>query len=132
MGADGAVSAETGEFRVLITGSRDWDDYGLIYRRLAELGGADYSTQRLVVIHGDAPGADTLADRAARDLGYHVRKYPADWDLGKTAGIDRNGYMLRQEHPEVVLAFWKDESSGTQDAIEKALDMGIYVEIHER
>jgi hypothetical protein len=126
------VTDATGEFRVLVTGSRTWKDYGRIYRRLAELGNADHGTQMLVVIHGDAPnGADALADRAARDLGYHVRKYPADWDLGKTAGKDRNGFMLRTEQPQVVLAFWEDESSGTGDCIEKALDMGCYVEIHE-
>jgi hypothetical protein len=127
------VTDVTGEFRVVVTGSRTWKDYGRIYRRLAELGNADHGTQMLVVIHGDAPGADTLADRAARDLGYHVRKYPADWTLNKKmAGKDRNTFMLRTEQPQVVLAFWEDDSPGTGDCIEKALDQGLYVEIHER
>ena len=121
------------EFRVLVTGSREWDDYGLIYRRLASLADADRESRRIVVIHGDAPsGADRMADTAAKDLGYHVRRYPAEWKFGKLAGMSRNGFMVKTERPNVVLAFWKDESHGTGDAIEQALDMGLYVEIHER
>lgn len=122
------------EFRVLVTGSRTWDDYGRIYRRLAELGNADHSGQRIVVIHGHAKtGADAHADRAAKELGYEVRRYPADWKLSPgLAGKERNSLMLRTENPDVVLAFWKDDSPGTGDCVEKALDQGHYVEIHEQ
>jgi hypothetical protein len=127
------VTATTGEFRVLVTGSRGWTDYGRIYRRLASLAAADHGNQRIVVIHGDAPsGADALADKAAHDLGYHIRKYKADFDLGKQAGNSRNGFMLREERPHVVMAFWDGDSPGTSDAIEQALDMNLYVEIHEQ
>lgn len=120
------------EFKVLVTGSTGWTDYGLIYRRLAALANADNGEQKVVVIHGDAAGADTLADKAARELGYHVRKYPADWKMGKMAGKSRNTAMLNMEHPNAVLAFWKDESPGTGDMIDKALDSGVYTEIHEQ
>lgn len=123
----------TSEFVVLVTGSRTWDDYGFIYRRLASLAEADHDGQQIVVVHGHAKkGADAMADKAARELGYGVRRYPADWDLGAWAGMERNSTMLRVEAPQVVLAFWKDESSGTGDMIEKALDNGVYTEIHER
>jgi hypothetical protein len=46
--------------RVLICGSRDWTDAGLIHRELSSVQGVD------VVIEGEAPGADTLARRATR------------------------------------------------------------------
>lgn len=116
---------------MLVCGSRDWDDYGAIYRRLAEFGDVDRGSQQVVVVHGDAKGADTMAAQAARDLGYHVRAYPADWSrLGKRAGIVRNKFMLETERPQAVLAFWKDQSPGTKHAVETALDMGLYVEVH--
>jgi hypothetical protein len=121
------------EFVVMVTGSRTWTDYGFIYRRLAELATAHEGAQRIVIVHGDAPdGADPMAAEAAKDLGYDVRPYPAHWELGPSAGKSRNSFMLQTERPRVVLAFWKDSSPGTGDAIEKALDMGIYTEIHER
>lgn len=78
-----------------------------------------------VVIHGDARGADRLADHAARGLGLKVEPYPADWSrYGKRAGILRNLEML-DSNPTTVIAFWDGESRGTQHTIDEARKRGI-------
>lgn len=123
-----------GEFRIVVTGSRvlPESEYGAIYRRLAEFADKDREGVLVVVAHGAAKGADAMADRAARELGYHVRKYPAAWAaMGRRAGMVRNEMMLDSEKPDVVLAWPLGESRGTRGCIEMALDRGLYVEIRE-
>jgi hypothetical protein len=74
--------------RVLIYGSRTWRDPEPIRAFVASLP-ADCT-----VIHGGAPGADTLAHHAATARGLHVEVYPADWQrYGRRAGPIRNEEM---------------------------------------
>jgi hypothetical protein len=90
------------------------------------------------VIHGAASrkprgverSADMLADRAARELGFTVEPHPADWKRhGKAAGPIRNLAMLDTK-PDLVLAFQRDGSRGTQHTIDEARKRGIPVEVH--
>lgn len=112
--------------RVLICGSRDWTDGDAIRERLVfwrECGGA-------TVVHGAARGADQLAGRIAGSLGYSVEEFPADWrGKGKRAGILRNLAMLDTE-PDLVLAFQRNGSTGTQHAIDEARKRGIACEVN--
>ncbi len=67
-----------------------------------------YHSQRpfSVVIHGNAPGADSLAGEWARARGVPVEAYPAEWDLyGRAAGHLRNRQMLDEGEPDIVIAF---------------------------
>jgi hypothetical protein len=103
--------------RVLACGSRDWTDGELIRRELSSLQGVD------VVIEGEAPGADTLAAAAARELGIPVLPFPADWDhYGRAAGPIRNQQMIEEGHPDLVLAFSEslNSSRGTADMVARA------------
>ena len=50
--------------------------------------------KRLVLIHGDAKGADRLAMRTAETMGIDSIAFPADWNRhNKAAGAIRNGEM---------------------------------------
>ncbi len=110
--------------RVLVCGSRDWDDIHAIRIRFVVLYGAT------VFIHGGAPGADRIAGFLAEDFGFTVREFPANWDnYGKTAGILRNLQML-DECPDLVLAFQRNHSRGTQHTIVTARRRDIPVEVH--
>jgi len=96
---------------------------GPIRERLAEL------PRGTVVMHGGARGADRMAATIAAGLGLQVEEYPADWKgLGRSAGITRNLAMLA-EQPDLVLAFWRDESTGTGHTVGVALRRGITVEV---
>lgn len=115
--------------KVLVCGSRDWTDPTLIGQRLSALPGEH---EEIVVLHGAARGADTVAGMIASDFfGFTVRAFPADWAAhGKKAGILRNLQML-DERPDLVIAFQIDGSRGTQHTIDEARRRGIPVEIHE-
>jgi YspA, cpYpsA-related SLOG family len=108
--------------RVLVCGSRSWKDARRIRQRLAEL------PRSTIVIHGEARGADALADAAARGLGLTVMTFPADWSRGKQAGFERNIAML-DEKPDLVIAFWDGKSKGTAHTIDQAIERGIAVEV---
>ena len=111
--------------KVLVCGSRDWNDFYAIRDRLALLGSGT------TIIHGQARGADMIADVYARQFGYEVREFPAAWRThGKRAGVLRNLQMLDEE-PDLVLAFQRNKSRGTQHTIDEALRRGIPVEVIE-
>lgn len=115
--------------RVLVCGSRTWENYSAVYNRLAAL------PPGTVIVHGHCPrGADAHADRAATELGLPVERYPADWDrYGKSAGHRRNAEMLDTVSPTngYVIAFQRDGSPGTQNTIDGAASRDLYVEVHE-
>ncbi|MCA9695728.1 MAG: DUF2493 domain-containing protein [Myxococcales bacterium] len=87
-------------------------------RRVLEL------TATTCVRHGDAPGADQIANRVARALGLDVDPVPADWSIGRGGGPRRNAAMLRREPiPELVIALPGED--GTADMMAKAADAGL-------
>jgi hypothetical protein len=80
------------------------------------------------LIHGAAPGADTLADEWGKAQGgmVRVRPFPADWKrLGRAAGPIRNQQMMDEARPNGVVAF--PGHTGTADAISRAEAAGVPV-----
>lgn len=115
-------------FTVLVCGSRDWGDPGIIRECLESI--AIQHDGNVHVIHGAARGADQMGAAAARSLGLSEEPFPADWrGKGKRAGILRNLQMLDCE-PAAVLAFQRNGSTGTQHTIDEARRRGIAVEVY--
>jgi len=113
-------------FTILVTGDRDWTNEGMI-REALQL--HDIVHGQVRVIHGDCRGADEIAGRIAKELGYDVVPYPADWkQYGKAAGPIRNQRMV-DTSPNVVFAFHPnlDRSKGTKDCIYRARKAGLPV-----
>jgi hypothetical protein len=82
------------------------------------------------VIHGGARGADAMAGMAAKWCRLPVEEYPADWRThGRRAGFLRNLEMLDQR-PDLVIAFQRNGSRGTQHTIDEARKRGIPVEVY--
>ena len=109
--------------KILVTGDRNWSNYWKIRKALTNYGAT-------IVVHGAAPGADTVADNAARDLALERRPYPANWkDFGRRAGPIRNRLQFNTEKPDLVLAFRNnlEESRGTKDMVDYALSKGAKV-----
>ena len=85
----------TDTFRILVTGSRDWDDWRTITGALIQARRDGNPDAVPTVVHGCARGADFLAAQAARKLGWDVEDHPARWDqFGKVAGFRRNQAMV--------------------------------------
>jgi hypothetical protein len=107
--------------RILVCGGRDFSDYNLVSLTLNPYGCID-----LKIIHGAAKGADSLAQRWAKDNGYPDEAYPANWDkYGKRAGYIRNVQMLNEGKPDLVIAF--PGGKGTQMMINLAEAAGVPV-----
>jgi hypothetical protein len=115
-------------YRILITGSRDWDDVEAIWQTLnvaVQEAGPD---REIVIVHGACPrGADWHADRWARFADATVEAHPANWSLeGKRAGFIRNARMVNLG-ADVCLAFIKDGSRGASHTARLAEQAGIPV-----
>ena len=112
--------------RVLICGSRDWTNRGLIAMRVSSL------LPGSVVIEGECRGADIIAREEAEKQGVPVERYLADWQKhGRAAGPIRNTRMLEEGKPDLVIAFHNDiqNSRGTNDMVRKAKAAGIEVQV---
>lgn len=109
--------------RVLVCGSRHFNDYPLLERTLDEV----HITE---LIEGEARGADTLSRQYAERHSIPVRKFPADWNKhGKAAGPIRNTQMLVEGQPELVIAFMFKDSRGTKNMVEQAEKAGVKVKV---
>jgi hypothetical protein len=120
-----------GPLRLLVCGSRTWTD-GVLLAHAVEQVVAEHGQGRagVVLIEGDARGADRLAGALARARGWELEVYPADWQRhGRTAGPRRNARMLREGRPERVIAFTDDlaGSRGTADMVRRAQGAGLLV-----
>jgi hypothetical protein len=110
-------------FKVIICGTRTFSDYGLLKEKCDH-----YLSKKesVTVISGCAKGADTLGEQYAKEKGFAILKYPADWErYGKSAGYKRNQAMA--EIADGVIAFWDGESKGTEHMINIARDKNIRV-----
>lgn len=131
--------------RVLICGSRDWNDYQFMIKAMTKFI-AKHDTPE-TIIEGCARGADKMAGHqwveyinndpmGTGDIGLGTgngimtEHYPANWDLhGKAAGPIRNQQMLTEGRPDAVIAFSKSlaTSRGTADMVRRARKAGIPV-----
>jgi len=116
-----------GPYRVLVTGSRDWDDVATLHGELDALY-ARYGN-RLVIVHGHCPtGADALADAWSIARGLQPERHPADWASGsRGAGPQRNAAMVTTR-PAEVLAFIRNASKGASGCARVAERAGLPVQ----
>lgn len=121
-----------GDVRLVIFGSRDFDDYAALKRVIEQT--SMYKHGLIAeVVSGDAEGADKLGARWARENGVPVKEMPAPWDdiydengklkknvrkneygklYWKDAGKHRNEQMY--EYATAGLGFWDGRSPGTK------------------
>lgn len=126
----------TDPYRVLVTGSRTWDDQRTVWQAIAAAVTANAPrTATVVLVHGACPqGADAHAAawvRAARgDNRRPVTEetHPANWRpngvLDKSAGFARNAEMVALG-ADVCLAFIRNGSRGASHTARLAEEAGI-------
>lgn len=112
-------------FKVIVAGSRGFNDYDLMKSNLDFL----FSNKESVeIISGTAYGADKLGERYACDNKLKLHKFPADWDkYGKSAGYIRNVEMAK--FADAVVVFWDGKSKGTTHMINIAIDLNLPLRI---
>jgi hypothetical protein len=83
-------------YRILVTGSREWDAEGTLRQALIAAVAECPDGTDPVIVHGACPrGADAMADRWARDYGFPAERHLACWERQKRrAGFARNEHMV--------------------------------------
>lgn len=110
-------------FRLLITGSRDWENRTTIRVAIHEV---VCRVPNPVIIHGGCPsGADMIASKFASSCLLREEVHFADWNqYGLKAGPLRNSKMV-DLGADICLAFIKNRSRGASDCARKAVKAGI-------
>lgn len=114
--------------KVVITGDRN---SSLVFQDIIrmELSKLPYSS---TIITGGCRGIDTIGEKIAKEMGFRVKKFPAEWNIhGNRAGPIRNKAMIDMLNPatDMVLAFHPDiqSSRGTINCMTQAYRKGIKV-----
>jgi len=120
------------EYRIIVAGGRDFfqPKHTFLLRDTLDLllGGID--PDKLQIVSGAAPGADTLGEEYAEFHELSIRTFPANWDkYGKSAGFKRNQEMA--DYANHAIVFWDGKSTGSKDMIDRARVMKLYLEIIE-
>lgn len=114
-------------FRVIIAGSRDFNNYEFLSSKMDRLL-SNIIFDDIIILCGEARGADTLGKRYAIERGYDIESYPADWNkYGKSAGYIRNSEMAK--NADALAAFWDGKSKGTGHMINLAKEHGLMIRI---
>lgn len=139
------MTGPDGTYRVLVTGSRAWDNGLAVWEALESI---QYYPRTLVVVHGGARGADDMASRWARVHGacggIADEPHEADWEgpchpscrpghrrtrrdgteFCPAAGAYRNAEMVALG-ADLCLAFIRDGSRGATHCAGLAEKAGI-------
>ena len=116
------------DYRVIIAGSRSFNDYTLLREHCLSVLQEKMKTHRVIFVSGHARGADSLGERFANELGLPFELHPAKWRLlGKAAGMVRNAEMAKCS--DALIAFWDGESRGTMHMINFARKRGLDISV---
>ncbi len=109
---------------VIIAGSRTFFDYPFLKMKCDKI----IHDRKCTIFSGTANGADKLGEKYAKEKGFPVKKFPADWNkYGKAAGYSRNLQMA--VNAEYLIAFWDGQSKGTKNMIEIAQQANLVVRV---
>ena len=102
--------------KVIIAGSRTFNNYNLLCQNCDRA--LSFQTE-IEIVSGTANGADKLGEKYAKERGYLIKQFPANWDkYGKSAGYKRNEEMAK--YADALIAFWDGKSKGTKHMIDLA------------
>lgn len=116
------------DMRVLVCGGRKFGQgAGETHALYRAMDAAHAHKPITTLIHGAAPGADSLAGAWAASQGeIEIIEFPADWKThGRAAGHIRNERMLKEGKPQGVIAF--PGGPGTADMTRRARRAGLAV-----
>lgn len=115
------------EFKIVIAGGREFNDYTLLKQEMDNLIHSE-NLKNVCIISGGARGADYLGEKYAKERGYKLLLYPAEWGrYGKSAGYIRNKEMA--DASDATVAFWDGESKGTKHMIDITKSVGNKIKV---
>ena len=116
------------DVRIIIAGTRTFDNYSLLRKKTDAFIEKYYSNRDIIIVSGGASGADSLGEKYAKERGFKLKRFPANWSkYGKMAGMIRNRLMA--EYSNALVAFWDNVSPGTKNMIKLARDHHLEIKI---
>lgn len=107
------------DFRLVVAGSRDFNNYDMLCSALDEVIGELKAEYNVTIVSGTANGADKLGEKYAEKHGLKIERHPANWGrYGRGAGPIRNAEMVKAS--DGVVVFWNGESTGAKNIIDCA------------
>lgn len=114
--------------RIVVAGCRDYNNYSQAAEYIDFCISRIRKEHTLIFVSGGCRGADMLGERYAKENGFNVERYPAEWDkYGAAAGPLRNAKMA--EICDFVICFWDGKSTGTKSMIYNAKRIGKPIKI---
>ena len=90
--------------KVIVAGSREFENYEMLKNKLDKL---LVNQKEIQIVSGGCRGVDKLGERYAKEKGYSLKIFKANWDkYGKKAGPLRNRKMA--EYANGLVAFYKE------------------------
>jgi len=110
--------------KTIIAGSREITDIDIVVDAI------EASKFKITeVVSGAARGVDTIAIMYAFAAEIPLKKFPADWSIGRSAGFIRNEQMA--QYAEALIAIWNGSSPGTAHMIKMAQKYKLKIYIHK-
>lgn len=104
--------------KIIIAGSRTFNDYESLKKTCDKIINRFYKKD-IEIVSGCARGADKLGEDYAKERGYKIHYFPADWNkYSKKAGHIRNRKMAKFSDSAII--FWDGKSTGTKNMIKEA------------
>lgn len=113
--------------KVIIAGGRNFFNYEFLKMKCEVI---LHGKPIVEIVSGTANGADRLGERYAKEKGYTITQFPAQWDkFGKSAGYKRNQQMA--DYADCLIAFWDGKSRGTKHMIDIAKSKGLTISVFQ-
>jgi len=103
--------------KLIIAGGRTFTNYNKLCQECDQF--LQDQTNIEIVSGAYYKGADKLGEQYAKERGYKITQFPANWNkYGKSAGPKRNQQMAN--YADALIAFWDGKSKGTKNMIDLA------------
>jgi hypothetical protein len=111
--------------KLIIAGRRNFTNYKQLVQKCDDL---LKGKSNIEIVSGTCKGADKLGEQYAKQRGYKLTQFPADWNkYGKVAGPIRNQQMAN--YANTLIAFWDGKSRGTRNMIQLAKSSNLNIRI---
>jgi len=108
------------EKKIVIAGCRNYNNYDEAKTYIDFCLCDIRKDNEIIIVSGCAGGADAIGEQYAKENGFIIERYPADWKTyGRCAGPRRNKQMA--EVCDYVICFWDEKSKGTKSMIDYAI-----------
>lgn len=102
--------------KIAIVGSKIFDDYNIFQNYINKIF-KNIDRKDIEIISGGAKGADSLAERFAKENNIKIKIIYPEWNkYGKQAGYLRNIQIIKES--DMAIIFWDGKSKGTKHDID--------------